>query len=524
MSEPLALPDDDSGVRLAELMAALSIATDLGMGQPMEHAMCSCIVAVRLGQAAGLKPAELRDAYYEALLRYIGCNAETAWLASIVGDELQLRTEFAQVDAGNQLAVLRLMLQHMHQAHADLSALAQVRALWQGLRQLPQVASSFFPGHCEVASRLAQRLGFEPDFVATIGQLYARWDGTGVPALKGEQIRPAMQVALLAQDAVIFMQLGGLPAACDMARQRRGKAHAPAMVDIFLGHAASILADLDQAPLWEQVLALEPGHQRNLSHTALDQACEAMADFADLKSPFHLGHSRAVAQLASATAQRLRLDEDAVCTLRRAAWLHDIGRVGVSAAVWTQPGRLSDRQLEQMRLHPYHTERVLARPTALARIGALACSHHERLDGSGYWRALSAPMLSVSARILAAVDTYCALCQARPHRPAVGADQAAQILRDEVRQGRLDPTVVEALLACAGHVVRGPRSHHAAGLTDREIQVLQHLARGATLKLVARELDISVKTVDRHVQNIYNKIGVSTRAGATLFAVENSFL
>jgi HD-GYP domain-containing protein (c-di-GMP phosphodiesterase class II) len=518
-----AAPAGAGTVRLAELMAALSTATDLAMGQPMEQAMASCIVAVRLGEAAGLGPQDLRDTYYQALLRYIGCNADAAWLASIVGDEIALRSEIALIDSADGPAMLGLMLRSIRNANSGLNGLKLVQAMVRGLAQLPQVQSSFFPGHCEVASRLAERMGFGPSFVQTVGQLYARWDGKGVPALKGNAIAPAMQVVSLAQDAVNFHRVGGVEAVREMARERSGKAHAPRLCALLAERAETMLAGLGTDPVWDQVLAIEPGEAVRLSDWQLDAACEAMGDFVDLKSPFHLGHSRRVAELATAAARRLQLPEADVVRVRRAGWLHDIGRAGVSAGFANLAGPLTDRQWEQMRLHPYHTERILARPSLLADIAAIAALHHEQLDGAGYAKGAKAASLPMTARVLAASNRYCALREARPHRPALGEAEAAARLLEEAQAGRLDTQAARAVLRCAGH--SPPRASRApAGLTERECEVLRHLARGATLKVIGRDLGLSVKTVDRHVQNIYAKIDVSTRAAATLFAVEHGLL
>lgn len=486
--------------------------------------MAGCIVSVRLGTAAGLGGQELHDAYYEALLRYIGCNADAAWLASIVGDEIELRREFATLDGADDTAALALMLRSMRAANAGANPMRLAQAMVQGLRQLPLVKSSFFPGHCEVASRLAQRMGFAPSFIATVGQLYARWDGKGVPALKGDAIAPAMQVVSLAQDAITFYRVGGMEAVREMARQRSGKAHSPRLCTLLRERAGEMLAGLQEGLGWEQVLALEPGSPVRLDEAQLDMACEAMADFTDLKSPWHLGHSRRVADLAAGAARQLSYSGADAALLRRAGWLHDIGRCGVSAAVGLQAGSLSDRQWEQMRLHPYHTQRILARPDALKRIGELAATHHERLDGSGYFKGLKAPALDGPARVLMAAHRYASLREDRAHRGATSDAQAAETLAQEARAGRLDLQAANAVLACAGNATRPVRVTGVGGLTEREIEVLRHLARGATLKGVARELDLAVKTVDRHVQNIYGKINVSTRAAATLYAVENGLL
>jgi HD-GYP domain-containing protein (c-di-GMP phosphodiesterase class II) len=516
--------DRSSGVRLAELMAALSIATDLGMGQPMEHAMMSCVVAVRIGELAGLGEEDLRDAYYEALLRYIGCNADTYWLSSIVGDEIAFRTEFATVDTADTPRIATMMLRSIWQANAgsDIARLAQ--GVVQGLARVPEIRTSFFVGHCEVAQRLATRLGFPERFVATVGQIYARWDGRGVPALTGEEIAPALLVASLAQDAVTFHRLGGVDAAVAMARERRGRAHAPRLVDLFCDNAAAVLAGFDQEPLWETVLALEPGVQRRLSLKEFDAACEAIADYIDIKSPFFLNHSRRVAELATATAEAYGLPADDIRSLHNAALLHDIGKVGISAGIWGKAGPLTEREWEKVRMHPYHAERILARPHSLARLGALASTHHERLDGSGYYRRLSGPMLSPTARILAAANHYVALTEQRPHRSSSLPEVAAERLKSEVRAGRLDGDVVRALLEKTGHRESARRRTGVAGLSEREIEVLRLIARGHTIRQMGAALILSPKTVDRHIQNIYLKIGVSTRAAATLFAMEHRLL
>jgi response regulator RpfG family c-di-GMP phosphodiesterase/DNA-binding CsgD family transcriptional regulator len=505
-------------------MAALSLATDLGMGQPVEHALTTCIVAVRLAGEAGLSDDEQRDVYYEALLRYIGCNADTYWLASIVGDELAFRNEYARLDAADHARVLDLIARAIRLANAEAGAARTAEALAQGVAQLPAVQTNFLPGHCEVAARLATRLNFPAGFVRAVGQIYARWDGKGVPALQGEAISPALLVASLAQDVVIFYRLGGVAAATVMARERSGSTHAPHLVELFCRRADHLLAGLDDAPVWDVVLGLEPGPRRVLDEAEFDNACAVIADFVDIKSPFFLNHSQQVAELAAEAAAHCGLPAADVATVRRAGWLHDVGKVGVSAGIWSKPGPLTDREWEAVRLHPYYTERVLARPSSLARIGALAGLHHERLDGSGYYRNLPGPMLSLPVRILAAANRYCALTETRSHRPAYSPEVAEELLKREVRAGLLDGDAANAVLAGAGRPVRSSPRGQIAGLTEREIEVLRLIARGQTMKQVAGQLVISPKTVDRHIQNIYTKIGVSTRAGATLFAMENNLL
>jgi HD-GYP domain-containing protein (c-di-GMP phosphodiesterase class II) len=513
-----------SGVRLAEVMAVLSIATDLGMGQPMEHAISTAILATRLGELAGLDDRGLHDAYYESLLRYIGCNADTYWLSSIIGDELALRSEIAPIDSADNRRILNLMLRYIRKATAGGSFAGTLQAMAQGLSQLANVKSEFFPGHCEVARRLAARLGFPQSYVETAGQIYARWDGKGVPALKGEEISPAMLVASLAHDGVIFYRMGGIGAATAMARQRSGGAHSPRLAEIFCANATKLFAGLEEEPAWETVLAVEPGERRVLDEHELDNVCEVIADYVDIKSPWFLEHSRMVSSLAAESAVRCGLPAVDVTMVRRAGFLHDIGKVGVSAGIWGKPGGLTEREWELVRMHPYHAERILARSPALAGPAAIAALHHERLDGSGYYRGVNGAMLPPAARVLATANRYCSLTERRPYRPRCRPEEAAESLRMEVKRGAFDPVIVDAVLDVAGHR-SGPRRRDAvAGLSEREVEVIRLIARGFTMKQMAAELFISVKTVDRHIQNIYTKIGVSTRAGATLFAMENNLV
>jgi HD-GYP domain-containing protein (c-di-GMP phosphodiesterase class II) len=210
--------------------------------------------------------------------------------------------------------------------------------------------------------------------------------------------------------------------------------------------------------------------------------------------------------------------------VRRAAYLHDIGKVGVTSAIWSKSGALSESETERVRMHPYFTERIFARSRQLAPLAALGALHHERLDGSGYPRGLPGAVQPITARLLAAANAYCALLEPRPHRPTCSPEQAAAKLQAEARAGRLEHEAVNAVLSAAHHAVRPPERMIAPDLTAREVEVLKLIARGHSNRVVAERLVISAKTVDNHIQNIYSKINVSTRAGATLFAMQNGLL
>ena len=514
------MSNPSSGIRLAELMASLSIATDLGMGQPLEFAIQSCIVAMRLGEKLGLGEDELRAVYYQSLIRYIGCNAETRLLAAVFGDELALRKDIIHADMTSADFLLQ-SIRAIRATNAGDSPLQLLQAIAGGMMSAMRFTDEFFRGHCEVAEGLAERLGFEQNIVASIKQVYARWDGKGIPALKGEAIASSMLVVSLAQDAVYAYQLDGIDSAINMARERKGKMYAPRHVDIFCRHANELLKD--EIANWQSVLLLEPGKQRILDQTEFDSACEAIADYTDIKSPYLLGHSSGVAQVAELAARKAGMTETEISEMRRSALLHDIGRVGVSAGIWGKQSPLSESDWEKIRLHPYHTERVLSRCETLAAIGKIASMHHERLDGSGYHRGATAPILSPSMRILAAADVYHALLENRPHRSALGPEEASETLFAEAQAGRLDRDAVNCVLAAMGHAISS-RQQLAGGLSVRELDVLRLIAHGYSIKEMAQRLSLAPKTVDSHIQHIYHKIGVNTRAGATLYAMENRLL
>ena len=263
--------------------------------------------------------------------------------------------------------------------------------------------------------------------------------------------------------------------------------------------------------------------ERELSSGELDQALEAFADYADVKSPFTLGHSRGVAHLSAVAASSLGLPNEDVALVRRAALVHDIGAIGVSAGILDKPGPLTEGERERVRTHPYLTARTFSKPPALAAIGRLAALHHERMDGSGYPSGLTSDGLPVTARVIAAADVYHALLEPRPHRPPWSPDEAREVLTTEVTEGRLDGQAVRAVLDAAGHRVRR-QPGRPGGLSPREVEVLVLLSRGRTKKQIAAELVISAKTVSAHVEHIYIKLGVTTRGGAALFAMRHGLI
>jgi HD-GYP domain-containing protein (c-di-GMP phosphodiesterase class II) len=510
-------------LRLAELVASFSLASDLGTGMPMEWAVRSCVIGIRLGEAIGLDEPALRDLYYVSLLALIGCTADSYRFAELVGDEMAIAGGDGQtVDWGNSRAAMSHIVRHIGMGQSPLRRARMVAGFFAAGKEVWVEGSR---AHCEVAQRLSERLGVAESVQPLLVQVFERWDGRGRPnGVKGEAIALPVRVAQLARDIEVFHRLHGLEAAVAMARERSGSSHDPRLVEQFCRNAATICADLTIDSAWEAVLAIEPGPRPVMARAQIDGAALAIADFADLKLPFTLGHSRGVAALAEAAGRRCRLPEEDLAAIRRAGLMHDLGRVGVTASIWCKPNTLTEGEWERVRLHPYYTERVLSRSKALAPLGLLAAQHHERIDGSGYHRGLAGGMIPPTARLLAAADVYQALTEDRPYRPAHQPEQAAEAVQREVKNGRLDPEAATAVLAAAGHRVKPARKELAGGLSEREVEVLRLLARGLSNREMAAQLFISKDTVNHHVRHIYDKIGVSTRPAATLFAVQHGLL
>jgi HD-GYP domain-containing protein (c-di-GMP phosphodiesterase class II) len=367
------------------------------------------------------------------------------------------------------------------------------------------------------------RLGLGDAVRASLKQTFERWDGKNTPlGLKGEQILLTSRLIHLANVVEVFHRRGGVPAAVAAAQECRGGDFDPALVDLFRDHADAFCAGLDAATHWETVIAAEPTLETLLSQAQVDEALTACADFVDLKSPYTIGHSRGVADLTAA-ARICGLSEEEVILLRRAALVHDFGRLGVSNGIWDKRGTISQAEFERVRLHPYLSERMLSFSPALAPLGAIAVQHHERLDGSGYPRGLAGDAISFAGRLLGAADMYHAKTEPRPHRPALSPEETAAALRAEVAASRLDGRAVDAVLRAAGHRVRR-RQEWPAGLTTREVEVLRLAACGLSNREIAERLSISRKTASNHVEHVYAKIGASNRARAALFAMQHGLM
>jgi HD-GYP domain-containing protein (c-di-GMP phosphodiesterase class II)/DNA-binding CsgD family transcriptional regulator len=512
----------EESVRLAELVAAISLATDLGTGQPLEHGLQTCYLAMGLAREADLSVGDLSDTFYVSLLRFLGCTSEASEDAAMnAGDEIAFYEGLAPLFMGGSPEIAGWLLRHlaeqgsrMTRVRSRVLALADVKGAERSIR-----------AHCEVGQMLASRIGLGDSVQHALGCAFERWDGKGLPrGIAAEEIPASSRVAIVARDYELLHRTWGGEVAEGILRARKGKAYDPKVLEVALAHGPRLLEEINQGSLWERVLDAEVGPPMTVDQAQVDNALRAFADFVDLKSPFLHGHSAGVATLAQRAAGVGGASPRDATHIWRAGLVHDLGRVAVPSGIWNKTGPLSDEEWERVRLHSYYTDRIVVRCGPLDELAEIASSHHERADGSGYHRGLRATSLSASAKLLAAADAYRAMTEPRPHRTALSAHQAAEELNRVCEQGRLDVPSTRAVLEAAGEKRKPGRSAWPAGLTDREVEVLRLIGSGLSNKQVARRLTLSPKTVSHHVEHIYAKVGVSTRAGATLFAMQEGMI
>lgn len=518
-----ASPPAPAALALPETLAALTLATDVANGQPFEAALRTCFLAVSLARTLGAPRERLADVYYASQLRFVGCTAYSHEMSeSLGGDDTATHRLFAPLDPQRLAETAPRALAGVARGEKPLR---RARAAVELVVGAPKLFAGMAAGHCEVGARLATRLHMPEGVVEALSHIYERWDGRGQSrGLEGEGVSWVARVVQIARMAELHVRMGGLEAVRDMLRKRGGTQLDPTMANAFAAEAPQLLTPLTStSSVWDDVLALAD----ELSPPAVasvDEIAAAFADFADLKSSYAVGHSTAVAAVADDAARQLGLDDEARSTLRRAALLHDLGQVSVPTGVLEKRGSLTAAETEVVRLHPYYTERILKYSRELEAAAKVAGAHHERPDASGYPHGLGGPLLPRLSRLLAAADVYRALCEPRPHRPALPAESAAAELERLASEAHLDREAVAAVLDGAGQTRRARHTAWPAGLSEREVEVLRLVARGQTNKQIAGQLSISAKTVQHHISHVYAKVGVSTRAGAALFASEHGIL
>jgi HD-GYP domain-containing protein (c-di-GMP phosphodiesterase class II) len=432
-------------VPLGHVLGALSHALDLTEGQPAGHCMRACWIGLAVGRRIGLSDPSIGDLFYTILLKDLGCSSNAARIAQLyLTDDLRFKAD-SKLLADGPAPALRFILQHTGGGSGFIDRL---RATWQVVRNAGAIVQDLITTRCERGASIAQRLRFSATVVEGVRSLDEHWNGAGRPeGLRGHEIPIQARIALLAQVADVFAVAAGPQAARDEIRARGGAWFDPALVDAFDAvardrrfwemHGSS---DLERA-----LLDLEPAQRMVAADDVfLDDIAKAFAEIIDAKSPYTHGHSARVARFAEDIGAEMGFDPFALKRLRRAALLHDLGKLGVSNKILDKPGKLEPAEWRAVRMHPVHSRRILSRISILGDCAEIGGSHHERLDGRGYPRGIVAGEINLATRVVSAADVYDALTAARPYRAAMPAEKALGVMEQD-RGTVFDPACLRAL-------------------------------------------------------------------------------
>jgi HD-GYP domain-containing protein (c-di-GMP phosphodiesterase class II) len=443
-------------IALSEVIGGLSYALDITEGEPPGHAVRACLIGMRLAGELRLDAAARSDLFYALLLKDAGCSANSARMAALfAADDHVAKRTGKRADWARPFPAFVWALRI---AAPGGSARARLRQLL-AIRDEGEVTRSLMRARCERGAEIARMLGLPNRTAEAIRALDEHWDGRGHPfGLRGDQIPLEARILCLAQTMEIFHAAGGVDAAYRVARRRRGGWFDPALVNAAgaFRHDVRFWASLAKPDL---AAAEPPDRVLTADAERLDGIADAFAAVVDAKSPWTYRHSDRTSVIATSIAATLGCDTESLADLRRAARLHDIGKLAISNRILDKPARLSDAEFAKVREHPLFTHRILERVPGFHDLAPVASAHHERLDGNGYPYGLTAGELSVPMRVLAIADVYEALTSERPYRRARRSDEALAIIRDDV-PGRLDPDAFGALEA----LLRTPASAPALGL------------------------------------------------------------
>jgi HD-GYP domain-containing protein (c-di-GMP phosphodiesterase class II) len=422
-------------LRMSDLISALSYALDLTEGQPMGHAVKCCLLSMRLADILQLPVQQKSDLYYATLLKDAGCSSNAARMYDILGgDERKAKQEVKSTDWTKvSFDGLEYLLRNVMPGR---SRLERIFAIASVASNRDTQTRELINMRCDRGAQIARKIGFSEPITSAIFNLDEHWNGKGFPAgTKGAAIPLFARIMNLCQTLEVFVTLNGVSDAFQVLQDRSGTWFDPELVRA----AAQLEKDqelwkiIEEDHVREAVIDLEPlGVLLHVDEAKLDNVCEAFASVIDVKSPYTHSHSRGVTSIAVAISQRLGLPEDQVSLVRRAALLHDIGKLSVPNNILDKPGKLTAVEWETVRLHPYYTQRILERIRGFQHLAFVASSHHERLDGSGYFRNLRATQLPHAARAIAVADVYDALSSKRPYRAALAKREVFDIMSRDV--------------------------------------------------------------------------------------------
>ncbi len=506
----------------------LAVASDAGVGLPLEHTLRVCRIATRVAAHMGLSAEQQSDVYFTSILKDSGCTSWTTQLATFISaDEIAARFDFLfRTDSSSNLDVLRWVLAHVGAHSGPLERTMRVVDFMAHGRDFTREG---YQSSVEVARRIAQRLGLSAGVQEALLTVFEHWDGRGMPrGLRGEAIPLVSRIVYPSIYVEVCHGAGGLDAVRSLLAQRRGKAFDPAVTDALeaVAKEKSFWLGLQQQSVWEAVTEAFPEAIAARSENDLLEAFAlTVADFVDMKSHYLAGHSRRVAELVGAMAVRAGLPVSDMTRIRRAALLHDIGLVAVPSYVINQSGRGMDRtQTARMQSHPKFGADLLRRAVALRDTVGIVAAHHEQPDGHGYPSGLAGSDIPLGARFIAVADRFDELTHDGSAHLAMPPEAALESIAAQVGPV-FDQEAFEALRdaqdASIGRPVDSRPPAWPEGLTDREVEVLRLAASGMTRRDMAKRLVVAESTVRHHMESIYSKLGVSTRVGAVLFAVEH---
>ncbi len=434
-------------IRRAELIAALSHALDLTEGQPRGHCIRVCWLGMQIGIGLNLSTEELVQLYYALLLKDLGCSSNAARICQLyLTDDHKFKADFKRID-GSLSQALRFVISH---TGLESSMAERFRAVVNIMRNGGQISRELIEARCHRGADIARQMNFGEDVAEAIQNLDEHWDGSGKPVgLHGRTIPLASQIALLAQVADVFYMIAGRQAAIQEIENRSGTWFDPKLVEMFtsISDWDELWTTLSDPSLASKVLALEPEEHTQLADDDyLDQVSKGFAMVVDSKSPFTAGHSERVAVYTDLIAEHLGFAVDHRRWLRRAALLHDIGKLAISNTILDKPAKLTDAEYAQIKTHSQLSAEILSGIPAFHNIVAVAGGHHERLDGKGYPFGLTEPQINLETRIVTVADVFDALTADRPYRKAMGIDEALRIMSKHVGTA-LDAKCFNALVA-----------------------------------------------------------------------------
>lgn len=507
-----------SQIELSEVLGALSVVADLGVGAPAETGIGSALLAGRLGRRLGVPEAECANLFYASLLRFIGCSvAVPETIALSLGDVHGYQRGLALADLGDADDIMARLDAEMATEAPETARRASLETIG-GVLGDAEVMSGVTRSHCDLAAQLARDVGLPTAVAEALGQVYERWDGRGLPeGTEDEGLSLAARVLHVTTAFELHRRTLGLESALQQVRARRGGQFDPVLCDAVMAAPEELVRGLEAGTLLNLFLDEAPGSLCIGSERIIDVA-RACGHNVDHRSVYTLGHSEGVADLAARAGAAAELPEDVCDRLRIAGHFHDIGRVGISSAIWDKPGPLTRAERARVEQHTFLTDDILRASPALESFATLASSAHERPKGRGYHRRLETPDLL--GQLLAAANTFHAMREQRPWRAAKSGETAADELLAEANEDRLDRRAVHAVLDAVGGR-RSSRSALPGNLSKREAEVLCLLAQGMTNRQIGGQLFISEKTVEHHVGHVYDKIGSRGRANAAMFAVKH---